>query len=210
MTRTTGILLSVFILFPMLLKLYKTKHCCRIFKYLMASWFCALFILLPAFVVQIVVPYEMHCDPKIDRTNAVPVWCLDSLPNLYSHIQTLYWDNRLFGFMYRQLDNFLVSLPTFIVIAALTVSLSKELWSQSQQWTVSAAHLVYLVVSMLLVLLYANTDINGRVASAIPLYFWASGSRLSEQGVLQKVINLHNLGYMVVNFVIYPMEVGFI
>ena len=60
-------------------------------------------------------------------------------------------------------------------------------------------------------MLFANTDINSRVASTIPLYYWGSAAILIERkGKIATYIQMHNLGYMLANFVIFPMEVGFI
>lgn len=103
----------------------KTRGCCKIFKFLMVGWFCSLFFIVPLFMIQFVKPYELHCDPKIDRTNAVPLWCLDAWPNVYSYVQFVYWDNRLFGMFYRSLDKACVSEPMCLI----------------------AGYLVYLVVS---------------------------------------------------------------
>ena len=115
MTRTTGCLLSIFVAYPMLSKILKTPNCLKIFKYLICSWICALFILTPSFVIQYVKPYELYCDTRIDRTDAVPVWCLDSLPNVYSYVQYVYWDNKIFSVLYRSVDKTLVSIPMFII-----------------------------------------------------------------------------------------------
>ena len=115
MTRTTGCLLSIFVAYPMLSKILKTPNCSKIFKYLICSWICAFFILTPLFVIQYVKPYELYCDTRIDRTDAVPVWCLDSLPNVYSYVQYVYWDNKIFSILYRSVDKTLVSIPMFII-----------------------------------------------------------------------------------------------
>lgn len=123
MTRSTGALLSVFVAYPMLKKIFGTKNCCKIFKYLMTSWFCALFILLPLFIIQFLTPYELHCDPKIDRTDSVPVWCLDSLPNVYGYVQNVYWDNKPFSILYRSADKALVSVPMFFIFLCFSANI---------------------------------------------------------------------------------------
>jgi hypothetical protein len=71
----------------------------------------------------------------------------------------------------------------------------------------------YLTLNMFLTLLFANADINSRVASTCPIYFWAvadlltSGKRPSKLGIFALV---HNTGYMILNFVLFSMEVGFL
>lgn len=86
MTRSTGVLLSIFIAHSMLPKILFTNNCCRIWKYLIYSLIAALVILGPMFIIQQIKPYQLHCDPKIDRTDDVPLWCLDEFPNVYSFI----------------------------------------------------------------------------------------------------------------------------
>jgi len=51
MTRSTGILLSVYVAYINLPKILKTQDCLKIFKYIMTSWICALMILVPYFVI---------------------------------------------------------------------------------------------------------------------------------------------------------------
>lgn len=66
---------------------------------------------------------------------------------------------------------------------------------------------------MLLVLLFANCDINGRVASVCLFYYMALSNFLldkSQSELAKQVARAHNIGYMVVNFVLFQMEVGFI
>jgi len=59
-------------------------------------------MLLPLAVVIFWKPYMIHCDTKLDRTDQVPAWCLDAMPNVYSFIQFTYWDVQPFGIFYRQ------------------------------------------------------------------------------------------------------------
>ena len=201
MTRTTGVLLSVFIAVPMLKKILFTKSYCKILKYLMASWLCACFVLLPPFIIQYVVPYQMHCDSKIDRTNAVPAWCLDTWPSCYAYIQYVYWDNQFMAFMARNWDNFIVSIPMCVITVSVCAHFLRT----------QLTHSAYFFCSIALIMLFANTDINSRVASTIPLYYWGSAAILTERkGKIATFIQMHNLGYMLVNCVIFPVEVGFI
>lgn len=47
------------------------------------------------------------------------------MPNVFTHIQTLYWDNRLFGFLYRTPDHILVALPMIIITGFITLEFLK-------------------------------------------------------------------------------------
>jgi Gpi18-like mannosyltransferase len=93
-TRSTGLFLSVFVGFFMLNKMKrKLDRFCRLFKYILFSWFAALIMILPLWVIVYWKPYLLHCETKLERSNEIPGWCLDSLPNVYNHIQFAYWDN---------------------------------------------------------------------------------------------------------------------
>lgn len=111
-TRSTGLLLSVFVGFFMLNKLAsRLDSFWRLFKYILFTWFAAIVMVLPLWVIIYWKPYLLHCETKLERSNEIPAWCLDSLPNVYNHVQFVYWDNQLFGMLHRKLDNFLVSVP---------------------------------------------------------------------------------------------------
>jgi Gpi18-like mannosyltransferase len=126
MTRSTGILLSIFIAHKMLPKILFIPNFGKIFKGIMYSWIAALMILTPMLVIQYIKPYQLHCDPKIDRTDVVPTWCLDSIPNVYNYIQFVYWDNRLLGVLFRKWDHLLVSLPMFIIFFGIMYKIAQK------------------------------------------------------------------------------------
>jgi hypothetical protein len=76
-------------------------------------------------------PYIMHCETKLDRTDAVPSWCFTQFPDIFGYIQRVYWyipslltcyrDNRLFGFLYRSPDHILVATPMILFFLYITV-----------------------------------------------------------------------------------------
>jgi len=75
-------------------------------------------------------------------------------------------------------------------------------------------HVWFFAMNMLVTLLFANADINSRVASTCPFYFWAVADLLVHRENYSKVslanfAIAHNLLYMVLNLVLFPMEVGF-
>ena len=69
----------------------------------------------------------MHCEPKIDRTDAVSAWCEEKLPNIFTYIQFVYWDNRLFGFLYRNISNTIISLLMNIIVVYVITKFFKGL-----------------------------------------------------------------------------------
>ena len=66
-----------------------------------------------------------------------------------------------------------------------------------------------MAIQLTLVLLYANADINSRVASTLPIYFWAFASLVLEGGWLGKFACLHNLLYMLLNVILFHTEIAF-
>lgn len=156
-------------------------------------------VLLPLWVVVIWKPYMIHCEPKLDRADAVPEWCLDSFPNVYSHIQRVYWDVKPFGFLYRPTNHIFTALPMNFVFfyicyrviseqprGFLTFGLGGDkipegikkasIFSQKE----ILPHAYYMMFQLGLVIYAANIDINSRVASTIPFYYWAVASIIVE------------------------------
>lgn len=69
---------------------------------------------------------------------------------------------------------------------------------------------------MLLCLFFANADINSRVASTCPFYYWAVADMIVHRKKTESIFCLanfallHNALYMVLNFLLFSMEVGFL
>ena len=80
-------------------------------------------------------------------------------------------------------------------------------------------HIWYFALQLLLVMLFANADINSRVASTCPFYFWALAAIVNEANQKHKVeasvrwmaglALVHNFAYMILNFATFPMEAAF-
>lgn len=198
LTRTTGVLLSIYIACAMLPKIWSTQSCLRLLHYLMVSWFCAIFVLSPIFAVNFVTPYKLYCETKTDRSDEVAGWCLDALPNVYGYIQRVYWDNRLFGMMHRSVDKTLVSVPMFLIALQFNIAF----WRQKS----SLPDYLYFCANMLIMLLFANADVNSRVASTCLFYYFSAAKGWSRGGM----VKMHNLGYLLLNLVLFVMEVGFV
>lgn len=93
LARSTGLIMFGFTLTLFLKKIVeRSDRFCKTFKYVFYIFTSMLVIALPLGMVLIWKPYEMHCETKLDRTNAVPQWCLDEIPNVYNYIQKVYWD----------------------------------------------------------------------------------------------------------------------
>ena len=85
MANPIGIIFSVYIFFYMGNKILTNAHnFCSVFKYLIFSAWCLSILLVPYFLAAMWKPYELHCLPKLNRSNMMPQWCFDAWPNAYS------------------------------------------------------------------------------------------------------------------------------
>ena len=73
----------------------------------------------------------------------------------------------------------------------------------------SVPHVWYMAIQLTLVLLYANADINSRVASTLPIYYWAIATLIQEESKVGKLACFHNLLYMGLNVLLFHTEIGF-
>ena len=87
LARSTGSLLFIFTAYTLVKKVFaKSDRFCKIFKYVFYFWCCIVIIVLPGAMVILWKPYVMHCETKLDRTDAVNKWCLEDLPNVYNYV----------------------------------------------------------------------------------------------------------------------------
>jgi hypothetical protein len=74
-------------------------------------------------------------------------------------------------------------------------------------------HVWFFSINILLTLLFANADINSRVASTCPYYYWAVADlivNLKQHKGLASFALLHNVLYLLLNLLLFTMEVGFL
>jgi len=120
--RSTGLLLAIFTFLALLKKIVvKSDSICKIYKYVFYTWCCLVIMALPMGVIVLWKPYVMHCETKLDRTDAVPSWCLTQFPNVYNYVQYTYWDNKFLGLLERKWDHLLTSLPMNIFFVYVTL-----------------------------------------------------------------------------------------
>ena len=75
----------------------------------------------------------------------------------------------------------------------------------------SLPHIWYMILQLTIVLLYGNIEINSRVASTLPIYFWLFASLITERkekgmSLSARLACLHNIAYLVLNFVYFVPE----
>ena len=195
-------------------------------------------MLAPLIIIVYWKPYELHCGMRFERNwqGPIPEWCYDKLPNVYTYIQLKYWENRFLGFLYRGPENFLVAIPTNVLYITMTYRVAKShskaffslgiFGSKSEEneervekkdvlrSAESIPHIWYMAIQLTLVLLYANADINSRVASTLPIYYWGFASLVLEakEGRMSKMAIFacfHNILYMILNVILFHTEIAF-
>ena len=128
LTRSTGVLLSIFIAFFMgNAFLVRSDQLCKALKTISVALVCIVIMFSPLVVIVYWRPYVLHCGLRFDRDwqGPYPEWCFDKLPSVYTYIQLKYWDNRFLGFLYRKLDNFLVSIPMNVLYLTMTYRVAR-------------------------------------------------------------------------------------
>ena len=90
--RAQGLVFLGFLGMLMVRKLIvHSDRCLKIAKYIFFSLWIMVIFALPYCMVNYWKPYVMHCESKLDRTDAVPLWCFETIPNIFSFIQYVYW-----------------------------------------------------------------------------------------------------------------------
>ena len=128
LTRSTGVLLSIFIAFflgnKILDNIFKPSKSIRT---VVTALVCILIMFAPLVVVVYWKPTILHCGLRKERDwqGEHPFWCSERIPNVYTYIQLKYWQNRFLGFLYRGIENILTAIPTNVVYIAVTARLAK-------------------------------------------------------------------------------------
>ena len=138
------------------------------------------------------------------------------------------------GFLYRGAECFITAIAMNVIYLTMTYRLARnqpkafftlgifgsslEKKEDDQKIRVldsieSVPHIWYMSIQLTLVFLYANADINSRVASTLPIYYWGFASLVTESK--GKMANLarfacwQNLIYMCYNVCWFSAEIGF-
>ena len=133
----------------------------------------------------------MYCLSRLDTDKPVPNWCFDSFPNVYKYIQHEFWQVGFGEFLRRPwylnaTSLFTNQLLLYIIYREITglgwlhfftLCLFKTVKthppSDAFESFVLLPHFMVFAITLLTVLIFANTEINSRVASTCPFYFIA-------------------------------------
>ncbi|KAJ3788657.1 glycosyltransferase family 76 protein [Lentinula aff. detonsa] len=177
--RSNGILLSGFILWGLLVDpLIKTTRLpMRLSVYVKSIAYTAM--IFAPFIYHQTTGYLAFCtgsDHKHIHT-AGPSWCSQSLPLIYSHVQSTYWNVGLLRYWtLAQFPNFIIAAPPFIVMIAYSVHILRK-WMRgdaSQSEVALIPHTIHACVLCCMLLFNSHVQIVLRLAPSMPLIYWAA------------------------------------
>ena len=204
--------------------------------------------IIPIITITSWKPFELYCLPRIELENSdeqLPAWCLDSIPNVYNYIQVVYWKVGWLGFLDRPWYLMATSLFTnqlffyilyrcirgFGPVSFFTLGVFNPGEKDNQTSIFNnrnmLPHAYIFLVNMTVVLLLANSEINSRVASTCPFYFYAFSQLILEchkdlkNSQQQKAVSLYqhvliaislwyNQVIMMLNLLLFTVEIGFV
>ncbi|TRM69692.1 glycosyltransferase family 76 protein [Schizophyllum amplum] len=179
--RSNGLSLAGFLVWGMLIRPFvegraRTISITTVLK-------CALLaiIVFAPFVYHQYTGYRAFC-----TTSVPPKWCRNTIPLIYSHVQSTYWNVGFLRYwMLQQLPNFVIAAPPLLAILSFASwHLRRTLPAQilpspppghqpflSPALTPHALHATF----MALILLFAShTQIALRLVAAMPFTYWAA------------------------------------
>ncbi|KAE9401585.1 hypothetical protein BT96DRAFT_1018070 [Gymnopus androsaceus JB14] len=165
--RSNGILLSGYILWGLLIQpfLASSKPPTHISAYVKSIIYSAM--IFSPFIYHQTTGYMAFC-----AGNAIQSWCSKSLPFIYSHVQSKYWNSGFLRYWtLEQLPNFIIAAPPFLVILAYSAHIltSKEVLSSSM-----TPHAIHACVMCCMLLFNSHVQIVLRLAPSMPLVYWAA------------------------------------
>jgi hypothetical protein len=196
-------------------------------------------------------PYEMYCLSRLDTDLEVPEWCWEEMPNVYSYVQKKYWTVGFLESFKREPYLILVSMLStnfaFFYIAFrfvsshglfdfVTLSLFKTHKAQVEQVATNVftnrcltPHFWVMFANLMIVLFYANIEINARVASTCIYYYIGlsqlivetheelsaaiknqSELKLSPKHFVVMITMAYNVIVMFINPLIFSVGIGFV
>jgi phosphatidylinositol glycan class V len=153
-------------------------------------------IVIAPFVVYHLAAYVVFCS----ETSSRPGWCSQFPPSIYTHVQSTYWNVGFLRYWtLSQLPNFLLAAPTLLVILAFSFHHLKGTWHSSSnrkdksqldcafQNATIAPHAIHAIIFSLILIFASHTQIILRLASAMPLVYWAAAWLLYEHPALGRL-----------------------
>ncbi|KAJ3820467.1 glycosyltransferase family 76 protein [Lentinula raphanica] len=171
--RSNGVLLSGYILWGLLVEPLLTTAITPMRLDVYAKSIAYSAMIFAPFIYHQMTGYLAFCTGAAMNT---PSWCTQSLPLIYSHVQSTYWNVGFLRYWtLAQLPNFLIAAPPFMVIFAYSV-LTLQRWTKgdsSKSVVAVVPHAIHACVLCCMLLFNSHVQIVLRLAPSMPLLYWA-------------------------------------
>ena len=171
-------------------------------------------IVLSPFIGHQYLAYLSFCSRSI--TEPVPQWCSQTLPFIYSHVQSKYWNVGFLRYWtINQLPNFILAAPTLSLIFAysfhhlrkmlpeLGFSNNSSTPSRSFRSSTIDPHAIHATILCFILLVASHTQIVLRQAGSIPLTYWAAAWLVSEHRTLGRLWVTWSLLWSLISIVLW-------
>ena len=177
--RSNNIFLGGFIIWDLVIVPFLKSHKLQLRSLLQTT--CYVTSIFAPFIYHQYSAYSLFCIGQPDNN---PEWCNRSLPLIYTHVQSKYWNVGLFRYWTpAQLPNFLLAAPTLATILAFAYHHLHSLFIQIQRQQKARAapfahesltpHVLHSVFMSGLLLFASHTQITLRLAASMPVLYWA-------------------------------------
>lgn len=143
------------------------------------------------------------------ETEKIAEWCFDKIPNIYSYLQTKYWNVGAFKYYtLTQLPNFVIALPMITLSFHGLMSNKNVLLFQSKQTQIVPFYYLW-VTLFVFSLVFVHIQVINRLFSFLPPVFWLMSRFYETSNYTQKRLMLFVIGvyYASISFMIacfYP------
>lgn len=132
----------------------------------------------PLYVAPIFLPFLGHNAAaylSFCTSDNAPQWCTHTIPLIYSHAQKTYWGvGFLSYFTLAQLPNFIIAAPPILLIYGFAISHIRQSSTRPFRSRTLTPHVIHAVVLTTTLVFSAHTQIVLRLASSMPVTYWAA------------------------------------
>jgi phosphatidylinositol glycan class V len=160
--------------------------------------------------------YGLENDLPMPLSNYSSIWCLKTIPSSYQYVQKTYWNVGFLNYWtWKQIPNFLLALPVFILIGNFVINwfriVRKDLWKSKLEYFFSdkssrnknlwfieqdfLPHIIYTIFLTSFALFFMHIQVATRfLFSSGPLLYFICADRIKlydrKNGNLRKILCL--------------------
>jgi len=121
-----------------------------------------------------------YCKDEGSLSNQ-PAWCLSAVPNLYGHVQKLYWNQRFLNYYaLKQVPNFFIAAPMILMSCSgimyyfqnIKVATHQLYKSNSYHQLQLLPHILFWLIFLFISITNTHVQTITRFFSAVPALYW--------------------------------------